>query len=617
MLPQLLAALPLHLRTLTLPADGAGGGWSVRAGPPLESWAAAAAFLPPAACGGDSPELWRMGRALLLPRSHAADGADDGADGADGVEAHAGGHAGAHALLRQARWWRLWLAAAPLQLLCAGASFALWGAVGALLTQVLAAFCPVLLAHGPLLTPDVLACALLHASLWAWWRLLHVSSPLSLGGAAVASGLLLCCGPVAWLLPPTAVLLGLIRLTSSEPTCLLLTGARQMLLLRRSSRLLWQLLLLPLLLLPAASLAAAAHAAAPAAPTAELSIENTTAPITATATATTAAAAPTLVPTTDAAWEREMVRALAALRRGPPARAGLAAATAATAATTATTAAAQGGWAPPPLVVALARQALSWRGLLRGDSCAASGGDDDAPRARKKRRRRAGDSSRDGDGGGGGGGGGRKGGPSDARVAWEGRDAWGEPPDPLHGGEAPFAYRSGSFARRGECLGGAHPEHTRWSKPLTYLTRCPVSIAPHGPAWLPLPAPLPMPPPTPLPLPLPLLLPLPLPLPPPITLPLPALLPVPLPTPSAPTYSGTASTFGLSFLKRHRPSSTSSSSYYSVPRTRLSPWSRRRRRAAPASPLSWVPPAAASQRGCLRRRRRRRASYWCSRHSRA
>ena len=327
-----------------------------------------------------------MGRALLLPRSRAAYGAD-GADGADGAEARgARDHAGAHALLRQSRWWRLWLVAAPLQLLCAGvctpslripflrtpslrapslctprtytpccmpcpcfqASFALWGVAGALLTQLLTSFCPALLArrhverrrsgqaplgpcrgppgltsppwpsqggapdcgvirhrlwaalhtaqgrrrapqcpprgwgaarrptprrpppslsaphaphspldeqahgssltggtlqphvpetaalgaqavtmgiqavtsctqaHGPLLTPDVLACVLLHASLWAWWRLLHVSSPLSLGAAAVASGLLLCCGPVAWLLPPAAALLGFVRLTSSE-----------------------------------------------------------------------------------------------------------------------------------------------------------------------------------------------------------------------------------------------------------------------------------------------------------------------------------------------------------------------------------------------------------------
>ena len=189
MLPQLLAALPLHLRTLALPAGDAAGGWSVHAGPPLESWAVASAHLPPVACGGESPELWRVARTLLLPRGHAeGDGAADGAaDGADGVGARAArGHAGAHALLRQARCWRLWLAAAPLQLLCAGASFALWGAAGALLTQVLAAFCPAFLAHGPLLTPDVLACALLHASLWAWWRLLHVSSPLALVAAAGA-----------------------------------------------------------------------------------------------------------------------------------------------------------------------------------------------------------------------------------------------------------------------------------------------------------------------------------------------------------------------------------------------------------------------------------------------
>ena len=222
----------------------------------------------------------------------------------------------------------------------------------------------------------------------------------------------------------------------------------------RCSRLLWQLLLLPLLLLPAVSLAAAAHAAAvTTAPTTnEPSTAPPIAPPTAPLTAATAAAFPAPVPTTDAAWEREMTRALAALRRGPHTSAGLAAATATAA--TAATAAVRGGWAPPALVAALARQALSWRGVLRGSSCAASGGDDDAPRARKKRQRRA--------GGGGGGGGGGKGGPSDARVAWEGRDAWGEPPDPLHGGEAPYAYRSGAFALRGECLGSAHPEHARW-----------------------------------------------------------------------------------------------------------------------------------------------------------
>ena len=66
-LPQLLAALPLHLRTLALPAGDAAGGWSVRAGPPPESWAVAAASVPPpVACGGESPELWRMARTLTL-----------------------------------------------------------------------------------------------------------------------------------------------------------------------------------------------------------------------------------------------------------------------------------------------------------------------------------------------------------------------------------------------------------------------------------------------------------------------------------------------------------------------------------------------------------------------
>ena len=119
--------------------------------PPPERWEAAGAARPPAACGGDGAELWRVARALLLPRAAPE-------RGGDGAARMAREHAGAHALLRAARTWRLRLVALPLQLLCLGASYSLWGLAGSLVTHVLCTFCPTLLAHSPLVTPD-LTCA--------------------------------------------------------------------------------------------------------------------------------------------------------------------------------------------------------------------------------------------------------------------------------------------------------------------------------------------------------------------------------------------------------------------------------------------------------------------------
>ena len=84
-------------------------------------------------------------------------------------------------------------------LACAGLSWHLWGAAGALLTAAISTFCPTLLAHTPLLTSDALAALLLQAVLWSFWTLLHARSIRTVVTATFATGVLrytrlvLCC----------------------------------------------------------------------------------------------------------------------------------------------------------------------------------------------------------------------------------------------------------------------------------------------------------------------------------------------------------------------------------------------------------------------------------------
>jgi len=438
-LPMQLAALPLRLGTLRLSTAEAAGGWTPRTGPPPQSWAAAGASQPPERCGGGASDLWRMGRALLLPRP----GAEEVAGGAERMAVD---HAGAAALLRQGRAWRLWLVAAPLQLVCAAAAYALWGRLGSLLSQLLATFCPTMLAHAPLLTVDAPACMLLHAALWAWWRLLHVSSPHSVCAAALATGLLLCCGPIAWLLPPAVAVLATLRLVSSRPTrcLLLLPGFRRrgevgwrLVLRRRGSRLLWQLLLLPIVLLPAASLAALAHSPAPGAGM---------------GAGLSAGVGAGVGATCDAAWQREWSRAISALQRplqddldddkaskaskrqvapaswADAAHAAVAEGSAAPVVVVAALAAAEQGWSCS-LLLPLVQQAQWWRRVLRGPpGCGAA---TTATAART-----------------------RRGGKGDGALSW-----WtgGDGDDPERAREPPLSYRSGTFGLRGECF-AAQPE---------------------------------------------------------------------------------------------------------------------------------------------------------------
>ena len=85
---------------------------------------------------------------------------------------------------------------------------------GALITTLLTAFCPTLLAHHALVTADALASFLLHLSLWALWWTLHKASVVSVLAAATTLGLLLCSGPAALLYIPASLLLLFLRLLS-------------------------------------------------------------------------------------------------------------------------------------------------------------------------------------------------------------------------------------------------------------------------------------------------------------------------------------------------------------------------------------------------------------------
>ena len=302
-LPQWLAALPLELGWL---AKRHASTW-----PPEERWITAETIVS-VGCDGPGTELWRMGRILLWGEMGApsigaigreADRDEDDDDDDEPVAvAEDDRTSRSVTIINEAidgdsiadamQWWTdgdmvqgwLWLArglrlaviAAPQQLLCAFASWHLWGAGGAVLTSFFAVFCPTLLTHHALLTADAPACLFLHTSLWSFWWVLHSSHPLSVCSASVSLGLLLSCGPTSLAFPPAAVLLLGCRLFSTTPTTLSLpmhwcwarhrmcgaTGTAPgaastahvtvhttMLLRWRAGRLLWQMLLVPLVLL--------------------------------------------------------------------------------------------------------------------------------------------------------------------------------------------------------------------------------------------------------------------------------------------------------------------------------------------------------------------------------
>ncbi|MBI5426615.1 MAG: glycosyltransferase family 39 protein [Opitutae bacterium] len=91
-------------------------------------------------------------------------------------------------------------------------SASLWGERGGLVTLVLGAFCPHLLAHGSLATSDLAAALGFTAALLAWWRLLHRVTPARLAAAALATTFLSLSKYSAVLLAPIVVALAALRL---------------------------------------------------------------------------------------------------------------------------------------------------------------------------------------------------------------------------------------------------------------------------------------------------------------------------------------------------------------------------------------------------------------------
>src|SRR5437867_2469151 len=103
----------------------------------------------------------------------------------------------------------------------------LFGATGGIVSVALYAFCPTLLANGPLATSDIAAALFFTASAWTVWALLHAVSPPSVLAAALAvAGLCLSKMSGILVVPMALVLVG-IRLADGRPLPVTLRRARE------------------------------------------------------------------------------------------------------------------------------------------------------------------------------------------------------------------------------------------------------------------------------------------------------------------------------------------------------------------------------------------------------
>src|SRR5438445_601297 len=103
----------------------------------------------------------------------------------------------------------------------------LFGATGGIVSVALYAFCPTLLANGPLATSDFAAALFFTASAWAVWALLHAVSPGSVLAAALAVAGLCLSKMSGILVVPMALVLGGIRLADGRPLPVTLRRARE------------------------------------------------------------------------------------------------------------------------------------------------------------------------------------------------------------------------------------------------------------------------------------------------------------------------------------------------------------------------------------------------------
>ena len=93
----------------------------------------------------------------------------------------------------------------------------LFGNAGALVSVILFAFCPNMLANGALVSTDLTLAATLLASTWFSWRLLHAVTWPNLIGSLLAFSLLVISKMTAVLIVPIAVILIVVRFFNHEP----------------------------------------------------------------------------------------------------------------------------------------------------------------------------------------------------------------------------------------------------------------------------------------------------------------------------------------------------------------------------------------------------------------
>ncbi len=119
-------------------------------------------------------------------------------------------------MLRAARFMNALLGGALVIVVFAW-SRSLFGATGGLLSAVLAAFCPHLLAHAGLANSDITASLAFLVALLAWWRLLHRPSLGRVAVAGVSAGALALAKFSAVLFVPIAIALAALRLAHPAP----------------------------------------------------------------------------------------------------------------------------------------------------------------------------------------------------------------------------------------------------------------------------------------------------------------------------------------------------------------------------------------------------------------
>lgn len=108
------------------------------------------------------------------------------------------------------------LAGAVLGLVVYAWARSLFGPSGGLFSLLLYAFCPNMLAHGSLITSDLMLSLTLTASVWCWWLMLHRPTAFTVLRSAAAMALLFVSKMSAVLVLPMALALLTVRLIAQQ-----------------------------------------------------------------------------------------------------------------------------------------------------------------------------------------------------------------------------------------------------------------------------------------------------------------------------------------------------------------------------------------------------------------